>query len=127
MLLNFQALPRKIFVIKMIFSAKKFDIDKVKCVLYFIILDNFPSNLFVCSGPLENTCEDFWRMCWEKDVTTVVMLTQCVENGRVSLKWPVFMIFAHHFYLKIMYQSKQYKKIFIFNVAIVCVVNFFVQ
>ena len=110
MLLNFQALPRKIFVIKMIFPAKKFDIDKVKCVLYFIILDNFPSNLFVCSGPLENTCEDFWRMCWEKDVTTVVMLTQCVENGRVSLMWPISMIFAHHFYLKLCIKVNNIRK-----------------
>ena len=93
-----------------ILPAKKFDLDKVKCVLYFIILDNFPSNLFVCSGPLENTCEDFWRMCWEKDVTTVVMLTQCVENGRVSLMWPISMIFAHHFYLKLCIKVNNIRK-----------------
>jgi len=35
-------------------------------------------------GPLENTCEDFWRMCWDKDIATVVMLTGLVENGRVT-------------------------------------------
>ncbi len=34
-------------------------------------------------GPLPNTLDDFWRMIWEKRLTTIVMLTQCFE-GRVS-------------------------------------------
>ena len=33
---------------------------------------------------LEGTSEDFWRMCWEQNSNTVVMLTGLEEGGRVS-------------------------------------------
>ncbi|XP_066936903.1 receptor-type tyrosine-protein phosphatase alpha-like [Clytia hemisphaerica] len=41
-------------------------------------------------GPLEGTCEDMWRMCWEKNISTIVMLTQCVDQGREKCfkYWP---------------------------------------
>ncbi|XP_066486443.1 receptor-type tyrosine-protein phosphatase H [Tiliqua scincoides] len=42
-------------------------------------------------GPLPATLHDFWRMIWEQRITTLVMLTKCVESGRVKCEhyWPL--------------------------------------
>ena len=38
-------------------------------------------------GPLNNTVDDFWRMVWEQDITTIVMLTRLVEDAKASHWW----------------------------------------
>ena len=34
-------------------------------------------------GPVEVSVERFWRMVWENQIATIVMLTQCTEAGKV--------------------------------------------
>lgn len=42
-----------------------------------------------CQGPLPNEIDEFWKMVWEGDIRTIVMLTNLVEKGveKCSLYW----------------------------------------
>ncbi len=55
-------------------------------VKYYVFRANVFFNFL---GPTENSIEDFWRMIWEGNVPTIVMLTRIFE-GRVS-KIPVLL------------------------------------
>lgn len=45
---------------------------------------NSRKEFIAAQGPLPTTVNEFWRMVWEKNVQTLVMLTRCNEQGRVS-------------------------------------------
>lgn len=38
----------------------------------------------VTQGPLKDTVDDFWRMVWEHRASTIMMLCQLEEKGKVS-------------------------------------------
>ena len=36
--------------------------------------------MLICIGPMPKTVGDFWRMIWEKELPTIVMLTRVFEG-----------------------------------------------
>jgi hypothetical protein len=46
-----------------------------------------PREYIACQGPLKTTINDHWQMIWEQNVTIIVMLTEVIERGMVSLYW----------------------------------------
>jgi len=44
-------------------------------------LEGSSLNYIASQGPLRNTKEDFWQMCWKSGAKFIVMLTRCVDNG----------------------------------------------
>ena len=44
-----------------------------------------PREYIASQGPLKTTVNDHWQMIWEQNVMIIVMLTEVIERGMVSL------------------------------------------
>ncbi|XP_069508465.1 receptor-type tyrosine-protein phosphatase T isoform X19 [Ambystoma mexicanum] len=51
---------------------------------------NRPRHYIATQGPMQETVKDFWRMIWQENSASVVMVTNLVEVGRVKCVryWP---------------------------------------
>uniref|UniRef100_A0A4W3GUJ9 protein-tyrosine-phosphatase n=1 Tax=Callorhinchus milii TaxID=7868 RepID=A0A4W3GUJ9_CALMI len=57
----------------------------------FIAGYNSDQEYIATQGPLKETLADFWRMIWTYNVSIIVMLTRCEENGKKKCEeyWPL--------------------------------------
>ena len=51
-------------------------------------IDGYMKNkaFIATQAPIPDTISDFWRMIWQESSLTIVMLSNEMESGRVSLK-----------------------------------------
>ena len=58
----------------------------IQFIVAVYVLQGYNSKREFCvtQGPLPSTRDDFWRMAWEQNSRAIVMLTKCVEKGRVN-------------------------------------------
>ena len=40
----------------------------------------------IAQAPMKNTCQDFWKMVFERECGLIVMLSDLLENGEVTMK-----------------------------------------
>ena len=75
-------------------------------VVFFLLVHTYLLIWISSLGPVPGTYQDFWRMLWRENVTTVVMLTRLVEHGRV---YNVLLFF--HQYLFALLGGKRYSHV----------------
>ena len=64
----------------------------IQCVLCDFHMQGYmkPKTYIATQGPIPESIGDFWRMVWEQDSRTVIMLTNPFEKGKLKCEvyWP---------------------------------------
>lgn len=68
------------------FNSLSFLITFYYMIFRRVTLQLHYSQFFMCTGPKENTFNDFWSMVWQTNVEQIVMLTNLMEGTRVINK-----------------------------------------
>ena len=50
----------------------------------------------MAQGPMETTCRDFWKMVYERNCGSIVMLSGMTENDEVSVVVPNQLVVTSH-------------------------------
>uniref|UniRef100_A0A0K0E703 Protein-tyrosine-phosphatase n=1 Tax=Strongyloides stercoralis TaxID=6248 RepID=A0A0K0E703_STRER len=59
----------------------------------YVKIPNSDFTYICCQGPMENTLEDHWLMCWQENVKVIVMLCEVIEDNEEKCHkyWPDLM------------------------------------
>ena len=69
-----------------------------------------PSCYVAAQGPLPNTESNFWHMIWELKLTHIVMLTNCMEHGRVKKNNYAVSYIYIYYYCSFQRKCEQYRE-----------------
>ena len=50
----------------------------------------------IAQAPMKSTCQDFWKMVYERECGVIVMLSDLVESGEVGLNWALYRLLILH-------------------------------
>ena len=67
-----------------VYTSHPKSVFNMECLIIMLIM------FFSTPGPTKSTVSDFWQMIWDQNCSSIVMLTNIDENGRVCGEGSLF-------------------------------------